>query len=157
MRGFVAGGIAVACSLLLGAPCARAGRPLPDVASDSPKPLQVSLLMPLDVGKLTDGAPLLAKSLVNWREGGCSIGPGAVVSGNVANIKRKSPQDKTSHVEVVFDSADCSGKSIPVALTLYAVIVIREEAPGTVLGDLGFTSLSAPYGPSAGPTSAAAQ
>src|SRR5215475_9021894 len=149
MQGFVAGAVAVACCLLLGASCARAGRPMPDVASDSPKPLQVSLLMPLDVGKVTDGAPILAKSLVNWREGECSIVPGAVVSGHLAHVQRKSPQDKTSHVEVVFDSADCSGRSMPVALTLYAVIVIREEAPSTMLGDLGFTSLSAPYGPSA--------
>jgi len=154
MRGIAAGAIAVACCLLLGASCARAGRPLPDVASDSPKPLQVSLLMPLDVGKLTDGAPILAKSLVNWREGECSIVPGAVVSGHLAHVQRKSAQDKTSHVEVVFDSADCSGRSMPVALILYAVNVIREEAPGTVLGDYGMVGR---FGPPAGPLSAAAQ
>ena len=69
---------------------------MPNVAIDSPKPLQVSLLMPLDVGKLTDGAPILAKSLVNWREGECSIVPGAVVSGHLAHVQRKSPQDRTS-------------------------------------------------------------
>jgi len=136
---------------------------VPDVAGDSPKPLQVSLLMPLDVGKLTNGAPILAKSLVTWREGECSIVPGAVVTGHLAHVQRKSPQDKTSHVEIVFDSADCSGRSIPVALTLYAVIVIREEAPSTMLGDYGMVGFASPnvqYGPVAGPngtTSGAAQ
>jgi hypothetical protein len=157
MRGFVAGAVAVACCLLLTASCAGAGQPMPDIAGDSPKPLQVSLLMPLDVGKVIDGAPILAKSLVNWREGEYSIVPGAVVSGHLAHVQRKSPQAKTSHVEVVFDSADCSGRSMPVALTLYAVIVVREEAPGTVLGDYGIFSSTARYGPPAGPTSAAAQ
>ncbi len=111
-----------------------------DAANDSPKPLQVSLLMPLDVGKLTDGAPVLAKSLVTWREGECSIVPGGVVSGHLAHVQRKSPQDRTSRVEVVFDTADCSGRSMPVALTLYAVIVIREEAPSTTLGDSGLAA-----------------
>jgi hypothetical protein len=47
---------------------------------------------------------------------------------------------------------------MPVALTLYAVIVIREEAPGTGLGDFGmagFASPNAVYGPSTGPKSPA--
>ncbi|HTH53006.1 MAG TPA: hypothetical protein VL495_03585 [Edaphobacter sp.] len=126
---------------------------MPDVVNDSPKPLQVSLLMPLDVGKVMDGAPILAKSLVNWREGECSIVPGAVISGHLAHVQRKSPQDKTSHVEVVFDSADCSGRSMPIALTLYAVIVIREGSPGTTVGDYGMFGSGSPsvlYGPVAG-------
>jgi hypothetical protein len=93
------------------------------------------VLAPLDAGKLVRGAPVLAKSRLNWNGPACSLRVGSVVSGHVVDVEKRSKQNKGSSLTILFDHADCDGHLTPTALTLYALIATPKVDEGIPLVD----------------------
>jgi len=109
----------------------------PERSIDSQQPLQVDLLTPLDVAKLTPGAHIFAKARVPWKTASCQMRSGATVSGHVVNVEPHSKQSKESSVTVLFDTADCDGHPSHILFNLFAVIVDLQSPEGVGMTDYG--------------------
>jgi hypothetical protein len=98
----------------------------------SQAPLQANLLASLDAAKLTRGAAVYAKALVDWNDPSCHLRAGSIVVGHILDLEQRSKQNKGSSVAIGFDHAECDGSITPVFFTLFAIVAypkIDEGAP----------------------------
>jgi hypothetical protein len=103
----------------------------------SQRPLQVDLLAPLDVGKLSPGSRIFAKSRVEWNTPTCHMRAGATVSGHAVEVVRHSKDSKGSSLTILFDTAGCDEHPAHILFNLFAVIAAIETPPDIPLADYG--------------------
>ena len=103
----------------------------------SQRPLQVDLIAPLDVGKLSPGSPIFAKARVEWNTATCHMRAGATVSGHTVEVVRHSKTSKGSSLTVLFDTADCDGHATQIPFNLFAVVAAFRAQQDILLSDYG--------------------
>jgi hypothetical protein len=95
-------------------PLAPAQKPAP-----TPPPIQTELLKPLDSNGLTVGGVFITKNRADRTVGTCHLPPNALIAGHIVD---KSTPGKGSSFTVIFDQAQCDGKTTNVQLTLFAIL-----------------------------------
>jgi len=98
-------------------------------------PLQVELLAPVDAGRLSVGASVLAKARVDWNDPTCHLRAGSVVVGHIVDVAKRSKTNKGSSLTIAFDHAECNGRSTPFQFTLFALIAVPHVDEGIPLVD----------------------
>jgi hypothetical protein len=98
-------------------------------------PFQAELLAPLDAGKLSRGATVLAKARFDWNDPNCHLRAGSVVVGHIVDLQQRSKLNKGSSVAIAFDQASCDGHISPFNFTLFAIIAKPQIDEGIPLAD----------------------
>ncbi len=100
-------------------------------APTSSVPIQAELIGPLDISRLKEGAPVLARVSEDWKREDCHLLPGSLVHGHIVGLTRRSKVEKVSSIQVRFEKAQCQkGESGEYPLTLIGLIGPFGEAPG---------------------------
>ncbi|WP_260737475.1 hypothetical protein [Tunturiibacter lichenicola] len=135
-------------------------RETPERRINPQSPLQVELLAPVDAGRISIGASVLAKARVDWNDPACHLRAGSVVVGHIIDLEKRSKLNKGSSLTIAFDHADCEGRKSPFQFTLFAIVAVPHVDEGIPLADTAArfgTTSAAPHftgsasGPKSGP------
>jgi hypothetical protein len=110
-------------------------------------PLLATLEVPMDTGRLTNGAAVFASVKIPWKSPNCILREGATIYGHVVGVQSKGNGFPDSRLTVIFDKADCNDKrGIELPLALYAIIdpIAASQQRADREGHLAFGSVQGP-------------